>query len=476
MSPPHPITADMKGNNENHPNAARETEQPSKAPPKKKAPEKKKKAQGATGGAGAVNSIQAGFPYYPPHPHAFMNPYAPPAMGMPSHHPHATGGPPNSAAVAAAAQLHYAPGPPHAYGYPPYHMPPHPYYTAYPHAPPNAYGNITQDVNQGPKNPSGGTKQPKALNKKGKTKRNSANSATEGTPSAHPVSQSGHNPQNSQLSAFMPNSMPTQAHQHFMVNPAMPMKPGQAGMHMSQGPTSGNGHSSMPKQGYQEDHAQKASAQTPPKEKDTSRVLAKESQDSISGHTQIPMHETLTASSRPMVALSPGHHVTASTTSTSPGHWTKREDDMLRSLIEEHGNTDWKIVSSFLPGRTESACQSRWQKVLKRGLVRGPWTKEEDRKLVRMVQNFGPRKWAAISEELVGRSGKQCRERWHNHLDPNVNRQSWSEHEDRQILECHMRMGNRWAEMSKYLPGRYVKRHFSILVGVTLSHAVFLLT
>ena len=162
----------------------------------------------------------------------------------------------------------------------------------------------------------------------------------------------------------------------------------------------------------------------------------------------------LAMGSRPSAVSPPNNAGIAFAASASPGHWTKQEDDMLRSLIEEHGNTDWKVVASFIQGRTESACQNRWQKVLKVGLTRGPWTEEEDKKLLKLVESYGPRKWTAIAEELPGRSGKQCRERWHNHLNPNVNRQAWSESEDRQILECHMKIGNRWAEMSKYLPGR----------------------
>ena len=194
----------------------------------------------------------------------------------------------------------------------------------------------------------------------------------------------------------------------------------------------------------------------------------KEEDPTESGMEPVPSQEDVPSqryqmpppASRPGAASPPTHAaIAALATTTSPGHWNKREDDMLRSLIEEHGNTDWKVVASFLPGRTESACQNRWQKVLKVGLTRGPWTDEEDQKLVKLVETFGPRKWSAIAEELPGRSGKQCRERWHNHLNPNVKRKAWSETEDRQILECHMKMGNRWAEMSKYLPGRYVVKN-----------------
>nr|KJB71388.1 hypothetical protein B456_011G120200 [Gossypium raimondii] len=59
-------------------------------------------------------------------------------------------------------------------------------------------------------------------------------------------------------------------------------------------------------------------------------------------------------------------------------------------------------------------------KVASAALIKGQWTDDEDRKLIRLVKQYGVRKWAQIAESLVGRAGKQCRERWHNHLRPNI--------------------------------------------------------
>jgi hypothetical protein len=49
---------------------------------------------------------------------------------------------------------------------------------------------------------------------------------------------------------------------------------------------------------------------------------------------------------------------------------------------------------------------------------RRPWTKEEDWKVVDLVKKYGTKKWSMVGGFLDGRTGKQCRERWHNHLNP----------------------------------------------------------
>lgn len=71
-----------------------------------------------------------------------------------------------------------------------------------------------------------------------------------------------------------------------------------------------------------------------------------------------------------------------------------------------------------------------------------------------LVQKHGPRDWGKIAIHLPNRNGKQCHQRWSYFLNPGVRKGAWSSEEDQNILHWQKVMGNKWAKIASYLPGR----------------------
>ncbi|XP_038971384.1 transcription factor MYB3R-5-like isoform X5 [Phoenix dactylifera] len=136
------------------------------------------------------------------------------------------------------------------------------------------------------------------------------------------------------------------------------------------------------------------------------------------------------------------------------GGWTDKEDDILVKAVKQLNRKNWKRIAELFPGRSDVQCLHRWQKVLNPELVKGAWTKEEDDCIVELVAKHGSKKWSVIAKSLPGRIGKQCRERWHNHLNPAIKKDAWTPEEEVTLMHSHQIYGNKWAEIAKFLPGR----------------------
>jgi len=136
------------------------------------------------------------------------------------------------------------------------------------------------------------------------------------------------------------------------------------------------------------------------------------------------------------------------------GKWTEEEDNQLQQIVPIYNERHWRKISQHMQGRSAIQCLHRWTKILKPGLVKGPWSVEEDDRLIVWVQEKGPLKWAQCAHLIPGRSGKQCRERWFNNLNPNVKKGEWSPEEDDMIFKLYVDYGSSWSKIAQHFKDR----------------------
>ena len=153
-------------------------------------------------------------------------------------------------------------------------------------------------------------------------------------------------------------------------------------------------------------------------------------------------------------ALAPTRIRQKSTTVTSKAHWTPEEDQKLLQFLRSGDRANWTELVPHFQGKTAQQISERWSKVVDPALVKGSWTRQEDETIIEFVAQFGTRNWTKLAELLPGRIGKQCRERWRNHLDPGNSKEPWTPEEDQQLIQLHEQYGNQWVKISACMPGR----------------------
>ena len=134
--------------------------------------------------------------------------------------------------------------------------------------------------------------------------------------------------------------------------------------------------------------------------------------------------------------------------------WSQQEDDLLIKLYRENPKINWNDVSVNFNGKTPQQISERWSKVVNPDLVKGSWTRQEDELIIEFVRQYGTKNWTKLASFLPGRIGKQCRERWRNHLDPSNNHGPWTPEEDALLISLHSQYGNSWVKIAQRMQGR----------------------
>jgi hypothetical protein len=155
------------------------------------------------------------------------------------------------------------------------------------------------------------------------------------------------------------------------------------------------------------------------------------------------------------------------------GKWTEDEDRKLKDALKMHGAKNWGAINALIPGRTKKQCWRRWHDALNPSIDRTPsgrtgkWSGDEDRKLKDALQMHGAKDWAAVAALVPGRTKKQCWSRWHDVLTPSIaptagRSGKWAENEDRKLKDAVQTHGGKdWVAVAALVPGRTKKQCWS---------------
>jgi hypothetical protein len=159
--------------------------------------------------------------------------------------------------------------------------------------------------------------------------------------------------------------------------------------------------------------------------------------------------------------------------SSKSQRWTIEEDARLRDFVHSTASGTWKSAEPLFPGKTAQQIFERWTKVLDPGLHKGSWTRQEDETIISYVVIHGAKSWTKLADMLPGRIGKQCRERWLNHLNPELSHGPWTAQEDYLLMQLHQLHGNHWSRIASLMPNRadntVKNRWYSVLAKKTIE-------
>lgn len=137
--------------------------------------------------------------------------------------------------------------------------------------------------------------------------------------------------------------------------------------------------------------------------------------------------------------------------------WMREEDIKLLFLIQQQGIHDWIDKSNQMgTNRTPFQCFSRYQRSLNTNILKRDWTAEDDAQLCAAVGAFGEHDWQRVASYMEGKAGTQCSNRWKKTLNPSRERVGrWTVEEDKYLKVAVMLFGRKtWNKIAQFIPGR----------------------
>ena len=93
--------------------------------------------------------------------------------------------------------------------------------------------------------------------------------------------------------------------------------------------------------------------------------------------------------------------------------WTPDEDERLIYAVNKYGTDNWQTIASIVGNdRNKAQCSQRWNRCKNPEISHKNWSKEEEEKLIDLVNLYGDKSWTRVSSELPGRTDVQCRFRY----------------------------------------------------------------
>ncbi|CAG8608441.1 6461_t:CDS:2 [Ambispora gerdemannii] len=142
------------------------------------------------------------------------------------------------------------------------------------------------------------------------------------------------------------------------------------------------------------------------------------------------------------------------------GEWTDKEKERLMRMAnfkkyQDMPSTEkWAEISERLPGRTPTACQTRFAQLNpERRVPIKRWSEEEYNKLEKLAKKY-ENNWEKVAAEIPDRTPAQCQTKYRSQHPSGKSSPGWSQEEITKLFESVRKHGNNWEETAKNLPGR----------------------